>query len=587
MRRFRLMILLLCAAMLLSACGLVRLDWMDQLPTNAFQGDAPSGTGATVSCDTAIAYSEPDRDSTPVAKLKRGVNITFDKITGNGQIWVRLTAPVKDVWLCLSDLNLDASGDRHLEVKIAADTPIYQKPDSSSKPVETTTEAYLVLISHMICSTGELWCQLADGTWVLHSALTFPCDVEVPSESESVENLNIVGTWYYLHGIQDTYAEEEQWTFRADGTVRLLNVAYGEDLTQPLNASDTQGAPGVYVLDGIKLTISLTQQNAGIYEYWVIPTISGIALFPTSGSDCQLFTARPHLGPNGTISVGGNNDGPIDPAPSGDLQTPEHMVGSWVAWQAAFMDGGHGGGTGMELYLCENGYGVLETSDGEISENQFFGNHTNTRIYGKWGVSGDTFFFTTTENWYYDDSESIGKTIALPFATTEDAFLLKYAEATWTFRTHKDWNSYMDIIRKADGGPTGNNMVGTRNTEDANIDGLVGHWYLFQKLSDGRMKRHLFSFKENKTFSYFCQYLQQQNGSWVETEWCDPYIDAGSYYMLNGDFTLSWDPEEFGGLSVSVKGNTMTISTVADYYTEKMTGTFTRYDGVNKPLPNE
>ena len=114
---------------------------------------------------------------------------------------------------------------------------------------------------------------------------------------------------------------------------------------------------------------------------------------------------------------------PTTPAPSTpvatDPQVDSRLVGSWVAYQASFMDeNGCGGGAGLELFLCENGYGVIQSSDGEVFEYQYHCNYSHERIYGKWGVSGDKFVFTTTENWLYDDSESIGQTMEIPLSFT-------------------------------------------------------------------------------------------------------------------------------------------------------------------------
>ena len=293
---------------------------------------------------------------------------------------------------------------------------------------------------------------------------------------------------------------------------------------------------------------------------------------------------------NGMISVITPDNGEISVSTPDyshvQASCPEWMFGAWLAWQGHYVQDGFGVGSGFGLYLDENGYGVLELSDGEVFENSYALNYTSFRLYGTWEIRGDIFRFTVTEDWYSADGGNIGQVWELPFAETENGFTLEYYDYIWTFQTHTDWNSYLDIIRKADGGPTGNDLTGTRDVSDSSIDGLAGSWKMYEDEGNGYKIRHLFRFNADGSFDYTRNRMALDGSTWIPVETIDPYISYGGYYMLNGYFTIAWDCYEVSGLAVTVNGDTMTMSTiVGDFFQDAMTGVFTRCDGSANPQP--
>lgn len=303
---------------------------------------------------------------------------------------------------------------------------------------------------------------------------------------------------------------------------------------------------------------------------------------------------------DGTIVYQGGNGGGISILPPDDIQiqptepatqpaervVPEALVGCWQAYQGHFMEPGYGAGCGLELYLCENGYGVMELSDGEIFDYNFIGNYPSLRLYGQWGLVGDQFQFSVLEDWLDTTGVNIGAVYQWPYATTQDSFTLECFDDSWTFQPDQDHNNYMQIIRNADGGPTGNDLTGTRTEGTAQIAGLAGDWVMFEQL-DGVYTRHLFHFTENGCVSYTRNVMDQVGGTWQTGDICDPYISDGAYYFLNGVFTIAWDCYEVSGLAVTVENDTMTMSTlVGEYFWEERSGTFARCDGIQDPLPN-
>ena len=269
-----------------------------------------------------------------------------------------------------------------------------------------------------------------------------------------------------------------------------------------------------------------------------------------------------------------------------DFYTPNWMFGFWQAYQTDYLMNGEGAAPGFELCLAGNGYGVLQMSDGIVSGGNYYVNYTSARLYGRWQVSEDLFQFIVTEDWFDASGTNIGLVLELPYAPTGDGFALTHQDVTWTFHEATDYSNYLETIIKADGGPTGNDLTGTRNESESNIEGLVGSWKMYENASNGEKIRHLFQFNSNGSFDYTRERMVQENGVWQSAGIIDPYIRCGGYYMLNGYFTIAWDCYEVSGLAVTVNGDTMTMSTVpSEYFWEEQSGTFTRYDGSANPQP--
>lgn len=337
------------------------------------------------------------------------------------------------------------------------------------------------------------------------------------------------------------------------------------------------------------------------------------SFFQEGDSDIQLQPAAPTekyqyiVGPDGNMSV---IIGGIDGNGGIHFDTPGIIIGTLPAveeeeetsyaeyagvWQCLRYDpnmvyDGHTGGSATTWYLCENGYAVCETSDGEIDVNRgkYYLNYTNTRVYGPYSIVDGVFTFIVEEDWMYASASYMGDTYVCPIYTGSDGFVMIHEGNTRQYnRIDEDDGDFLKIIRAANGGPTGNNQYDPNWTEPVishkPLEGQVGKWVAFTDKGNGRIFRQAWEFTEHGDCYIEEDTLYMSGGSWVTESYGDN--TGGYYYFMNGQLCVEVGPDIYGMYDLTINGDTMTMH-YFDWNGKEITTTFIRYTGTAVPVPN-
>lgn len=111
-------------------------------------------------------------------------------------------------------------------------------------------------------------------------------------------------------------------------------------------------------------------QSGNIYHYAVGPDGNSMSVIIGGETDNK-----------GGISV----DVPVPTAPPEETNNAD-FAGVWqsLRYDSSMVFDGHTGGSATTWYLCENGYALYESSEGEIDveRDQYWLNYTYARLYG-------------------------------------------------------------------------------------------------------------------------------------------------------------------------------------------------------------
>lgn len=334
--------------------------------------------------------------------------------------------------------------------------------------------------------------------------------------------------------------------------------------------------------------------------------------FIQGDTDIQLQPVAPTekyqyiLGPDGSMSV---IIGGIDGNGGIHFEAPDIIVSTLPAeeeeeeayypeyagvWQSLRYDrnmvyDGHTGGSATTLYLCENGYALYESSDGEINVEQgiYYVNYTWQRLYGRYSIEGGMFTFTAEEDWMHVSGDSIGAVISFPIYSGNDGFVMMDADVPMQFTQIPDYEGILEIIRAADGGPTGNDMYDPNWVEPVitykPLEGQVGKWVAFTALENGRIFRQAWEFTEDGDCYIEEDTLYMGGGGWVTESYGN---NTGGYYcFMNGQLCVEVGPDIYGMYDLTINGDTM-IMHYFDWEGTEITRIFTRYTGKDVPAPN-
>lgn len=295
-----------------------------------------------------------------------------------------------------------------------------------------------------------------------------------------------------------------------------------------------------------------------------------------SGGNVQVV-----VGPNGEMTVvrPGEDSGDISYVPGGTVDIPgtavdaPEVTGTWEYFEVndLALQEGHGGGYGITWVFCENGYAVLQSGDGAWSTDMGFSiTHTSDRLYGKYEITGNTLTFTVTEDWYYTTGENLGKVMTYSIEKLGEAELMIDGDMF----AHVVESSYMDIIRKANGGPTGNDATDlewhsgnfTQGTEE-----MLGNWVCFEEQGTTYLRR-MWIFEDANNCRYQAHTFEQVGGDWVIVPFsgCEEFYYDG-YFLRDGDLYVVYGPDTLGPYKLSIQGDTMTV-------------TFTDWNGVTESV---